>query len=149
LPILTLWTLQTAVTRSFMVRFEKFLQFWNGHDVASRAGASDTRLRSRRVCRSLYTTPLIVFICPYHIRVQERFVLMSITPSFMKIFRRRSSTACTPTVANVPQNYNSLGSWLGGKMGVRKKNFRKKNIFSRDFSASFSTLCRRHLGLRS
>jgi hypothetical protein len=48
-PILTLWTLQTAVTRSFMVRFEKFLQFWNGHDVASRGGASDTRLRSRRV----------------------------------------------------------------------------------------------------
>jgi hypothetical protein len=26
-PILTLWTLQTAVTWSFMVRFEKFLQF--------------------------------------------------------------------------------------------------------------------------
>jgi hypothetical protein len=48
-PILTLWTLQTAVTRSFMVRFEKFLQFWNGHDVASRGEASDTRLRSRRV----------------------------------------------------------------------------------------------------
>jgi hypothetical protein len=48
-PILTL---QTAVTRSFMVRFEKFLQFWNGHDVASRGVASDTRLRSRRVLRS-------------------------------------------------------------------------------------------------
>jgi hypothetical protein len=48
-PILTLWTLQTAVTRSFMVRFEKFLQFWNGRDVARRGVASDTRLRSRRV----------------------------------------------------------------------------------------------------
>jgi hypothetical protein len=33
------------------------------------------------------------------------------------------------TVANVPQNYNSLGSWVGGKMGVRKKNFPKKNFF--------------------
>jgi hypothetical protein len=48
-PILTVWTLQTAVTRSFMARFEKFLQLWNGHDVASRGVASDTRLRSRRV----------------------------------------------------------------------------------------------------
>jgi hypothetical protein len=61
-PILTLWTFQTAVTRSFMVRFEKFLQFWNGHDVASRGGASDTRLRSRRVWRSFcLTTPLRPF----------------------------------------------------------------------------------------
>jgi hypothetical protein len=41
-PFLSLWTLQTAVTRSFMVRFEKFLHFWNGHDVASRGEASDT-----------------------------------------------------------------------------------------------------------
>jgi hypothetical protein len=48
-PILTLWTLQTAVTRSFMVRFQKFLRFWNGHDVARRGEASDARLRSRRV----------------------------------------------------------------------------------------------------
>jgi hypothetical protein len=29
--------------------------------------------------------------------------------------------ACTWTVPNVPRNYNSLGSWVGGKMGVRKK----------------------------
>jgi hypothetical protein len=48
-PTLTLYTLQTAVTRSFMVRFEKFLQFLNGRDVASRGVASDARLRSRRV----------------------------------------------------------------------------------------------------
>jgi hypothetical protein len=128
-PILTLWTLQTAVTRSFMVRFEKFLQFWNGRDVASRGGASDTRLRSRRVWRSLYATPLIVFLGPYHNRVLDQLVLLSITPSIMKIFRSRFSRACTRTVANVSQNYNFLGWWFGGKMGVRKKKFSKKKFF--------------------
>jgi hypothetical protein len=132
-----------------MVRFEKFLQFWNGHDLASRVLASDTRLRSRRVWRSLHATPLIVFLFLYHIRVLDQLVLLSITPSFMKIFRSRLSRACTGTVANVPQNYNSLGWWVGGKMGVRKKNFRKKKFFSRNFSASFSTSYRRHLGSKT
>jgi hypothetical protein len=113
-----------------MVRFEKFLQFWNGHDVARRGVASDARLRSRRVWRSLYATPLIVFLGHYHNRVLDQLVLLSITPSIMKIFRSRFSRACTGTVANVSQNYNSLGWWFGGKMGVRKKNFStKKNFF--------------------
>jgi hypothetical protein len=128
-PILTLWTLQTAVTRSFMVRFQKFLRFWNGQDVARRGEASDARLRSRRVWRSLYTTPLIVFILLDHIRVLDQLVLMSITPSFMKIFRSRFGRSCTLIVANVSQNYNILGWWFGGKMGVRKKNFSQKKIF--------------------
>jgi hypothetical protein len=112
-----------------MVRFEKFLQFRNGHDVATNGGASDARLRSRRVWRSLYATPLIVFSCLYHNRVLDQLVLMSITPWFMKIFRSRFSRSCTGTVANVSQNYNSLGWWFRGKMGVRKKNFSKKKIF--------------------
>jgi hypothetical protein len=128
-PILTLWTLQTAVTCSFMVRFEKFLQFWNGHDVASRGGASDARLRSRRVWRSLHATPLIVFLFLYHIRVLDQLVLLSITPSFMKIFRSLFSSACKGTVANVSQNYNFMGWWFGGKMGVRKKKISKKKVF--------------------
>jgi hypothetical protein len=65
-----------------------------------------------------------------------------------EIFRSRFSRACTWTVANVPQNYNSLGSWFGGKMGVRKKNFSKKKFFSRNFSASFSTYIVDTWGLR-
>jgi hypothetical protein len=77
-----------------------------------------------------------------------RFVLMSITPLLMKIFRSHFSMACTWTVANIPQNYNSLGSWLGGKMGVRKKIV-QKNFFSRNFSASFLTLYCRHLGSKT
>jgi hypothetical protein len=122
-PILTHCTLQTAVTRSVMVRLEKFLQFWNGHDVASRGGASDTRLRSRRVCRSLYTTPLIVFICPYHIRVLERFVLMSITPSFMKIFRRRSGGHARRQWLTSPKITTLWGHGLGEKWGFERKIF--------------------------
>jgi hypothetical protein len=46
-------------------------------------------------------------------------------------------------VATVYQNYISLGSWVGGKMGVRKKTFSKKNFFPLNFFASFSpSFCR-------
>jgi hypothetical protein len=43
--------------------------------------------------------------------------------------------ACTWTVPNVPQNYNSLGLWIGGKMGVRKKKFFEKNFLLSTFLA--------------
>jgi hypothetical protein len=71
------------------------------------------------------------FFRHYHNRVLDQLVLLSITPSFMKIFRSRFGRACTRTVANVPQNYNSLGWWVGGKMGVRKK--KKKKFFPATF----------------
>jgi hypothetical protein len=63
------------------------------------------------------------FFCLFHSRVLDQLVLMSKTLSFMKIFRSHFTTACTRTVANVPKNYNFLGWCVGGKMGVRKKNF--------------------------
>jgi hypothetical protein len=49
-------------------------------------------------------------------------------------------------VASVYQNYNSLGSWVEGKIGVRKKKFLKKNFFPLNFFASFSPSCCRYLG---
>jgi hypothetical protein len=131
--IFTLWTLQTAVTRSFMVRFEKFLHFLNRHDVASRGEASDTRLRSRRVCRCLYTTPSIVEIRLYHIagpRPTRSYVDNSVIyEDFSTPFQpgMHADTSYRPPKL---QLFEVMG-W--GKNGGSKKKISKKKFFPATF----------------
>jgi hypothetical protein len=69
----------------------------------------------------------------------------SITSVFIEISRSYFSRTCTLTVTDISQNCNFLGSWIGGKLGVRKRIILKKIFFPCNFSASFLTLFCRHL----
>jgi hypothetical protein len=117
-----------------MARFEKFLQLWNGHDVASRDGAVRWRHSAHAECeRSLHATPLIVFICPYHIMgpgPTRSFVDNSV---FTRFFGAVSAGHAGGQWLTSPKITTLWGHGLGEKWGSEKKNFR---FFSRNFSAS-------------
>jgi hypothetical protein len=114
---------------------DRFVTTYRGSTCELRAEAAT--LRDADMARNRFFYCLLLYW--NHKWVQDQQIQTSITSMFIEIFRIHFSGACTWTVSNVLQNYNSLGSWVGGKMGVRKKKFSKKKFFPCNFSASFST----------
>jgi hypothetical protein len=104
---------------------DRFATTYRGSTCELRAEAAT--LRDAVMARNRFFHYLLLYW--NHKWVQDQQIQTSITSVFIEIFRSHFSGACTWTVSNVLQNYNSLGSWVGGKMGVRKKKFSQKFFF--------------------